>query len=388
MKNIRIILDTRSVKKGGVSPVKVSIPHKGRTILLSTGIDVMPCQFKEGKIINTSNRNQLNAILRQRVNAVDNALLSIDQIKPLHHLSPNELKQSIERILTPEEEKRYTVSSVLEERIAKAQGNTKGLQEILRMHLLNFCKERKERYDRLMLDDVNRKWLQEFEAYLLKKVTRNSTSAYLSNFRAVFNHAINEELTKNYPFRGFRLKMERSKSRALSLEQLRTFINAGKTATENKYLQFFELSLLLLGMNVTDIWKAEPPKHGRVEYRRSKTGGRYSVKVGKRAKEILKHIGGTDHLTIASVMHSHTFKSTLNIYLANVSNRLEDFPKVTSYYARHTWATLAAEIGIPRHIIGAALGHAWTDVTGIYIGINEAQVDEASEAVEKYIYGE
>ena len=388
MKNIRLICDTRSVKKGGVSPVKIAIPHKGRTILLPTGIDVLPFQFCDGKVTHAPNRNQLNAILRQRANAVDNALLTIEQTTPLHHLSPTELRQRIEHIITPQEEQRNTIAKVLDSKIAKSEGKTRECYEVLRMHLCKFCKDKKVRFDRLAFDDVNRKLVAELEQWLLGKVSRNSASQYLSNLRAVFNTAINDELTNNYPFRGFRLKTERTRSRALSLDQYRTFINAGMTDTERKYLQFFELSLLLLGMNVTDIWKATPPKHGRVEYRRSKTGNRYSVKVGKRAKEILKNIGGKDNLTIGSLMTQHTFATTLNFYLDVVSKRLDDFPKVTSYYARHTWATLAAEIGIPRHIIGAALGHSWTDVTGIYIGINEAQVDEASEAVEKYIYGQ
>lgn len=388
MKNIKLILDTRSVKKGGVSPVKVSIPHKGRTILLPTGVDVLPCQFKDGKVANTSNRNQLNAILRQRLNAVDNALLTIEQMANINRLSPAELKQRIDLIISPKDENLHTIAEALDDRITHLEGGTKEGYKLLRTHLRRYCEANKQRYNAMTFEDVSRKWLGGFESYLLERVSRNSASTYISRLRTVFNYAINEELTQNYPFRGFRLKMERSKSRALNIDQLRTLIDAGVTDTEKKYILFFELSLLLLGMNTKDIWKASPPHNGRVEYRRSKTGSRYSVKVGKRAKDILKVIGHDEHLTIASLLTARGFTRTLNFYLAQVCDRLEDFPKVTSYYARHTWATLAAQIGIPRHIIGAALGHAWTDVTGIYIGINEAQVDEASEAVEKYIYGE
>lgn len=383
MKNIRIICDTRSVKKGGVSPVKIAIPHKGQTLLFSTGVDVMPCQFVDGRITNTSNRNQLNAILRTRASEIDNALLVVSQETPLNRLTANELRKRIDAIINPRAEEKQRIAPHIEERLANEK--SRGDIIALRTHLQTFCKH----YERLTYDEITRQWLEDFDKFLIGiPVARNTASGYLSKLRALFNYAINKGLTTNYPFRGFRLKHERTRSRALSLDQLRTLLNAECTPTEKKYLLFFELSLMLLGMNVSDIWKAKPPKYGRVTYSRSKTGQNYSVKVGKRAKEILREIGHTEHLTVASLSTRHSFNCCINVYLAKICERLEDFPTVTSYYARHTWATLAAEIGIPRHIIGAALGHAWTDVTGIYIGINEAQVDEASEAVEKYIYGE
>lgn len=388
MKNIRIVCDTRSVKKGGVSPVKIAIPHKGRTILLPTGVDVLPFQFAEGKVTHAPNRNQLNAILRQRANAVDNALLAIEQTTPLHHLSPTELRQRIERIISPQDEHDVYVSRIVDAYVDKCTGGTQNNYKVFRTQMQNYCKEKHINYHRLMFESINRKWIQDFEYWLLGRMSRNSATKNLGHLRTIFNYAITEELITHYPFRGYRLKKERTKSRALSIEQLRTFLGAEVVGVERKYRLIFELSLLLLGMNISDIWKAERPKHGRVDYKRNKTSNRYSVKVGKRANEILGEIGHPEHLTIGSLMTLNSFRGNVNFALKRISERLDDFPKVTSYYARHTWATLAAQIGIPRHIIGAALGHTWTDVTGIYIGINEAQVDEASEAVEKYIYGE
>lgn len=388
MKNVRLICDTRSVKKGGVSPVKVAIPHKGRTILLPTGVDVLPCQFKEGKIVNTSNRNQLNAILRQRANSVDNALITIEQSTPLHHLSPTELRKRIDAILSPEEKQVTHICDILRVLEEKHEPTTRKTFASSCKQLEQYCKEKKIDYNRLTFDDVTRKWLADYDAWLVERVARNSASLYLGHFRRAFNFAISEEITTNYPFRGYHLRTERTRSRALTVEQLRTLLDAEVIGVERKYRLLFELSLLLLGMNISDMWKAEAPKHGRVNYRRNKTGNRYSVKVGKRAKEILEEIGHPEHLTIASLTTLHTLRQCINDNLAKICERIDDFPKVTSYYARHTWATLAAQIGVPRHIIGAALGHSWTDVTGIYIGISEAQVDEASEKVEKYIYGE
>ena len=388
MKNLRLICDTRSVKKGGVSPVKIAIPHKGRTILLPTGIDVLPFQFADGKVTHAPDRNQLNAILRSRIAIVDSALLQIEQTTPLHHLSPTDLRKRIENIITPKETKKHYLCDVLCSLRDRGGISTKRSYKTLDNHLNEYCKNKGIGFNHLSFEDIDRKWLIDFDSFLTCKLSRNSASLFLSLLRATFNYAINEELTNNYPFRGFRIKHERTKSRALTLEQLQTLLSADVTNTERKYRLAFELSLLLLGMNVIDLWKAEPPRQGRVSYRRSKTKANLSVKVGKRAKEILEEIGHNEHLTTCSLLTLPSFRQSINSHLEAICSRIDDFPTVTSYYARHTWATLAAECGIPHHIIGAALGHSWTDVTGVYIGINEAQVDEASERVEKYIYGE
>ena len=57
------------------------------------------------------------------------------------------------------------------------------------------------------------------------------------------------------------------------------------------------------------------------------------------------------------------------------------FPNLTTYWARHTWATLAAELEIPKETIAAALGHGGNTVTDIYIDFDRKKVDEANRRV-------
>lgn len=62
------------------------------------------------------------------------------------------------------------------------------------------------------------------------------------------------------------------------------------------------------------------------------------------------------------------------------------FPKLSSNWARHTWATLAAEIDIPDDTIALALGHSSGHrVTSIYIRRNQKKVDDANRAVIDYL---
>ena len=59
------------------------------------------------------------------------------------------------------------------------------------------------------------------------------------------------------------------------------------------------------------------------------------------------------------------------------------FPDLTSYWSRHTWATIAASIDVPKDIIGRALGHSWAcnTVTDIYIDFDDAKIDKANRQV-------
>lgn len=61
------------------------------------------------------------------------------------------------------------------------------------------------------------------------------------------------------------------------------------------------------------------------------------------------------------------------------------FPDISSYWSRHTWATIAAELDIPKETIAAALGHSiGNPTTSIYIKFNQKKVDEANRRVIDY----
>lgn len=60
-------------------------------------------------------------------------------------------------------------------------------------------------------------------------------------------------------------------------------------------------------------------------------------------------------------------------------------PKLSTYYARHTWATIAAKLGVSREIIAQCLGHTWADVTSIYIAPDVSAQDAAIKKVADFL---
>ena len=62
-------------------------------------------------------------------------------------------------------------------------------------------------------------------------------------------------------------------------------------------------------------------------------------------------------------------------------------PDISTYFSRHTWATIAYEIGIPIDVVSQALGHSMGNrTTLIYVKPNQEKVDEANRRVIDYLW--
>lgn len=60
--------------------------------------------------------------------------------------------------------------------------------------------------------------------------------------------------------------------------------------------------------------------------------------------------------------------------------------ELTTYWARHSWATVAAELDIPKETIAAGLGHnIGSPITSIYIDFNLKKVDKANRKIIDYV---
>ena len=138
----------------------------------------------------------------------------------------------------------------------------------------------------------------------------------------------------------------------------------------------------------------------RIEYKREKTGKLYSVKIEPEAMEIISRYRGKEYLLSAMETSSGNYRNymmAMNRGLRKIGNferkgrggkkeREPLFPEITTYWARHTWATIAAGLDIPKETISEALGHEiGSSVTSIYIDFNRQKVDDANRKVIDYI---
>lgn len=64
------------------------------------------------------------------------------------------------------------------------------------------------------------------------------------------------------------------------------------------------------------------------------------------------------------------------------------FPDLSAYWARHSWATIAYSLDVPKETISEALGHEiGSRITSIYIAFDRRKVDAANRKVIDYVLG-
>ncbi len=256
----------------------------------------------------------------------------------------------------------------------------------------------------LLFSDVDKAWLKAFEHFMSGHLKTNTRSIHLRNLRAIFNDAISDGFVSQnlYPFRKFRIKQEQTQKRALTIDELILLRDFQCEPHQEKYRDLFMLIFYLIGINIKDLLYLKEVKNGRIKYRRAKTGKLYDIEVLPEAMAIIDKYRGKDYLLyfVENYTNYRDFVHRLNENLQEIGpvdiqttgknhgkkTRFPLFPNLTTYYARHTWATIAASLDIPKETIGAALGHEiGSKITSIYIDFDTEKIDEANRKVMEYI---
>ena len=254
----------------------------------------------------------------------------------------------------------------------------------------------------LRFEDITKEWLTSFESYLAKTApSKNARNIHLRNIRAVFNEAIDDEITTFYPFRRFKIRPVPTAKRNLKVEELDLLFNYEVEEFAQEYLDMFKLIFMLIGINMADLSNLKSIEGGRINYNRAKTGAFISVKVEPEALEIIERYRGKDWLVniLDRYKDYRNYTHRMNLSLKTIGPmkrvgrggkkvREPLFPHLSTYWARHSWATIAASLDIPKETIGHALGHSGNTVTDIYIEFDQRKVDEANRKVLDWVlYG-
>lgn len=400
MATVNLYLDRRRAKSDGSHLLKLSVTHQRAVRYISLGIYLSQEQWDGSAVISSHPlHRKLNLRISRSLLEAEEAVLDLEISKKIQHLQVKDYAQAIDAAINGKSHDVPTFADKIKAFASLKKESTKNLYLFTLKRITDYC----PKINSMSFEDITRDWLVGFDNFLAKTApSKNYRNIHLRNIRAVFNAAIDDGVTEWYPFRRFKIRPVETAKRSLTVEQLRTLFDYKVEPYCLKYLDAFKLIFMLCGINVVDLCNLKTIVDGRIEYNRAKTGRFYSIKVEPEAMEIIERYRGENFLLdILDRCKDHRdYRKRLNMALKKIGQVertgrggkkkiIPVCPGISSYWARHTWATIAADLDIPDATISLALGHAAENsTTDIYIRRNLKKVDEANRRVLDWVlYG-
>lgn len=240
------------------------------------------------------------------------------------------------------------------------------------------------------------------EDLLKRRVTENSTAVYMRTIRSIYNKAVAEGHAREneYPFKAYKLTKlnTKTKKRALTKEQVKKISDCDIECGSKLWIarSIFLFSYYCRGINFIDIaqMKWSNIQDGRLHYTRAKTGHQFNIALLPPALEILnyykKHQDGSGFIfPILGGYHDTEQKvknrvkkvmKEVNSNLRTVAGKVEIDFNITTYVARHSYATVLKRQNVSTSQISEALGHSSEKITQVYLDSFENTVlDEADK---------
>ena len=406
MAKLNFYLDTRSGSES--FPLKLRITQHRKSVYIGLDIKLRADQWVDDTIVNHPKAKSLNDFLISKMAFAESTLLKYKLANNIDKLSAQEIKTLIESGGDTTEKKED--NNFLEYYEKRREAQKKSKTSLSYESAINRMKS----FDPLLsirtFEDIDEVYLRRMdEAWEKAGLTTNSRAVYMRNIRAVFNDAIDDNLTTNYPFRQFPIKKAPTKKRNLSVQELRLLRDYPIVNDfQQKYRDIFMLCFYLRGINMVDLLglTKENIRAGRINYIRSKTSKAYSVKIEPEAQKIMDRYKGTQYLidVCDGAKDRKEFEAKYEGFLQRMDRGLKKIgpyerkglggkktispilPKLSQYWCRHTSATLMANMGYSNEIIACSLGHEFgIKTTNIYIEYNEVEVDEANRTLIDFV---
>lgn len=261
----------------------------------------------------------------------------------------------------------------------------------------SFARFRQERD--VPLEEVDSALMTAYESYLrLIGVCPNSISFYMRNLRAIYNRAVDKELTvQRYPFKHVYTGIDKTVKRAVPLEVIRQIRDLDLTLhPDMDYARdLFMFSFYTRGMSFVDMafLKKKDLQNGVLSYRRHKTGQQLAIKWEAPMQEIIGKYDTAGTLYLLPIIKENgedarkQYKKrahAVNRNLKKIGKWLELSIPLTTYVTRHGWASIAKSKNIPLATISEAMVHDSENTTRIYLAsLDTSMVDKANSLILK-----
>lgn len=239
------------------------------------------------------------------------------------------------------------------------------------------------------IGDVSKQMVEGWQLWLKEQgVKLNTISCYMRSLRSVISHSGLPSVVStafNTVFTG-NIKTDKRSMSSCDLQKLRT-LQLPKGSSLCLARDLFLFCVYALGMPFVDVafLRKKQIVNGYIEYERHKTRQPIRVKIEPQMQRIIKRysIPESDYvfpiLQTGSMKEYETARNRYNRHLRQISKIAGLRRSLTSYVARHSWASMAYSNNVDLAVISKALGHSNTKTTMVYIReIDDNRIDMAN----------
>ena len=232
-------------------------------------------------------------------------------------------------------------------------------------------------------DEINSSLIISYESYLRNKgVTPNSSSFYMRTLRAVYNRAVEDNLTEQqYPFKHVYTGIDKTIKRAVPLWTIKRLkeMDLSQYPKQELARDMFLFSFYTRGMSTIDMayLKTSNLRNGMLTYRRRKTGQLLCIKWERCMEEIVAKYNPQPGGYLLPLINPSSPLSSRQQYLYSAHNINRSLKIIgaglglslplTMYVARHSWASAAKSKNMPISVISEGMGHDSEQSMQIYL---------------------
>lgn len=383
MVTINIFHDTRRVKNDGRYPVKIRITYSRRRKYFPTGYDLSKNDFE--RIIRSSKRlSAEDQTIRSNLRELEGKAIKI--VNDLKAFSFDAFARKFNSNLDTTDSVYDLFTEYISELESRDQVKTAAMYQTAANSIDEFHKG-------LQLIDVSNKWLRSYQhAQLKKDLSPTTVSIYLRCLRSIFNMAIKKNLISRdlYPFNDFDIPSHRNKKKALKLDQIAKIMRyKPDDYWEERAKDFFLLSYFCNGLNFADLLnlKLKNLDGDFIILERHKTRNTkkdqepLKIFLLDQAKDIISRwqVSNSKYENFVfpffesimteskKVQTRHQFVKMTNKYLRKIAVKVGIKDEISTYTARHSFATILKNSGSSLEYVSEALGHSDLRTTKNYL---------------------
>lgn len=393
--NISIRLDNRRVKDNGKYPIKLRVYYNKIEKWYSLDTYLTVKEF-ETIWVNSENKNLRGANNQTRLKLQTVESRAYKEAEQLTVFDFNKFEKKLFRKSSDKNNVQYHFNLVINKYIKNDKIGTAESYKYTLNSLADFSDTKKNcPIDKLTFENINVDWLNAYEKFMVSKgKTYTTISIYTRTLRAVFNNAIRaNDISKDiYPFglkrdNNYKIPNTKNVKKALSSVELKKLFNAEvSNPNEAKVKAFWFFSYACNGMNLKDIalLKYSDIKGDKFEYYRAKTFDKSTEKktitiyLTDFTREVIKEYGNNDKSnyvfdilnikddSLTQYKKIKNFTRYINDHIKRIA-KANDLPDdISSYWARHSFATNSIRKGASMEFISEALNHSDLNVTKNY----------------------